>query len=320
MSDAQQDAPSTTRSAVITPRNIYPDVAVPVLTQNPYKKKRVATNQEEAEEDWIKFGYPNKFEWAFAVGKLSGADYEPDADVHQSVPTPSNRNDDADENPQPNSAEESCGTYDSYATPVPNKTVINTDNSTILVTAVSPEVTEDPTKWDSIPLYDDSAGFGSVANGQSDTQDDVVLREERRVKAVTDLANRLYRYHKACLALIRAKSPKWQPLLYIRQELFAEKMANLAFQLMKSSMPAHLMSASAIKTHFCLENDDMADFVERMSLYDMSRVVFDYADRTHDAKSVMVVHQSSTTDVTLKVCYKWRGRPPCYNTTDYGQF
>ena len=97
-------------------------------------------------------------------------------------------------------------------------------------------------------------------------------------------------------------------------------MANLAFQLMKSSMPAHLMSASAIKTHFGLENDDMADFVERMSLYDMSRVVFDYADRTHDAKSVMVVHQSSKIDVTLKVCYKWRGRPPCYNTTDYGQF
>ena len=88
-------------------------------------------------------------------------------------------------------------------------------------------------------------------------------------------------------------------------------MANLAFQLMKSHMPVHIMSASAIKTHFDLENDMMADFVERMSLYDMSRVVFDYADPKHDAKSVIVEHQSSKIDVTLKVCYKWRGRPPC---------
>ena len=153
--------------------------------------------------------------------------------------------------------DESCETYDSYLTPVPVKTDSNTDNTAVPVSDVRTEdVADDPTKWDSIPLYDDSAGFGFVPVKQSYTQTEITAREETRVKSVSDLADRLYRYHKACLALIRANAPKWFPLIYIRQELFAEKIANLAFHIKMSSAPTHIMTANAIKTHFGLENDE----------------------------------------------------------------
>lgn len=171
------------------------------------------------------------------------------------------------------------------------------------------ELTNDITNWSFIPLNEDDSVLGTIDALDIDMDLRLEDREEVRKMCVTALANRMFRYHAATLALIRKYAPTYSPTVYIRQEMFAEKILSLAYRINISPLPVHIMSANAIKHSFDLECMDVAEFVEKMAFYDESYVVYEHEKPTHDISSIMVVHKSSKCSKTIKVCYRTKKDP-----------
>ena len=174
------------------------------------------------------------------------------------------------------------------------------------------QAVQDPTNWAFIPLYTHNEQLGVTIDLEAIVTNhsrNLSEKEKVRQKQVLALGMRMYRYKLATLALIKRHSPPNQRNLYIKQELFAEKVANLAIDVVQSQMPVDIMSANAIQTFFKIDAHNVALFIERMGHYDESEVTFDYAAQNHDAKSIMVVHRSSVTTKTLTVCYRWSRHP-----------
>ena len=171
------------------------------------------------------------------------------------------------------------------------------------------EFCNDVTNWDHIPLNDDNSVLGTIDTLDINMDLRLEDREEVRKMCVTALANRMFRYHAAALALIRKYAPPCSPSVYIRQEMFAEKILSLAYRINMSPLPVHIMSANAIKESFDLESMEVAEFVERMAFYDESYVIYELEKPTHDISSIKVVHKSSKCNKTIKVCYRTKKDP-----------
>ena len=168
---------------------------------------------------------------------------------------------------------------------------------------------KDPLNWEFIPLNSDCAKFGDIPilglSEWKEQQDILNHRNFVRESDVIALANRMYRYREATIRYIRRETPKTNPDLYAKQELFAEKIGALAYRVALSSMPIDLMSAKRLKSLLNLDNDDIAKFIEMMGFYEESYVKFDHKKGTYDPKQVMVVHKSSNVSEEITVVYKW---------------
>ena len=168
---------------------------------------------------------------------------------------------------------------------------------------------KDPLNWEFIPLNSDCAGFGDIPilglSEWKEQQDILNNRNFVRESDVIALANRMYRYREAAIRYIRRETPKTHPDLYVKQELFAEKIGALAYRVALSSMPIDLMSAKRLKTLLNLDNDDLAKFIEMMGFYEESYVKFDHEKGTYNPKQVMVVHKSHTVSEEITAVYKW---------------
>ena len=125
------------------------------------------------------------------------------------------------------------------------------------------------------------------------------------VHELAALANRMHRYREAAVKFIRRETPKAFPDLYLKQELFAEKIGALAYRVALSSMPLDLMSARRLKIHLNLENDDLAKFIEMMGFYEDSDVKFDHEFGMHNDKQVIVIHKSKYVPEEITAVYKW---------------
>ena len=169
---------------------------------------------------------------------------------------------------------------------------------------------QDPLNWEFICLNEDHGDFEAMGLNALRTQDlsytGLREAEEARNTYVMNVAKRMFRYRQITVGLIRKNAPEFQPNLYIKHELFAEKIGSLAYRVATDSAPIHLMSAERLKSHLNLDNEDLAIFIERMAYYDVSEVIFDYEDDGHDAKQVMVVHKSTHTSKEFTEIYKWK--------------
>ena len=95
-------------------------------------------------------------------------------------------------------------------------------------------------------------------------------QERNRSDSVAKLANRMYRFHRLTLSLIQllVEDGEGSRCDYASQEMFAEKVGNLSYQICLSKKPVHLMSWQQIKLEFMIETDEVAMFVQKLSLYE----------------------------------------------------
>ena len=306
-----------------------PDESAAVLSQIVYSRgpAQLETSQDAKEEEWIKQGYVSKFDWAVENKKIQIDELDPDQetiDPHNTQITVNRhlaRTDDkaillgcAGSSPVTSDSDESTHNTGNDQTVLGrrNTTTVHPFDRIAYINQMNQTV-QDPTNWAFIPLYAHYDQLGEsidleavmkMASAQEREEEENV-----RQKEVLALGKRMYRYKLATLALIKRHTPSNQKNLYIKQELFAEKVSNLAIDIVQSKMPVHIMSANAIQKSFKIDAQNIAQFIERMGFYDKSEVTFDYAERNHDAKSIMVVHRSSVTTKTLTVCYRWSRHP-----------
>ena len=292
------------------------------ITNNPYKKQRrnvqgdkmpseisfVRRAQGEAidneeEEEWIMEGYASKYEWALGTGLIDFEDY-----ADEGYPTPPRED---DEQPDDKDGREKGGekTQKEEGEEERMKEEEKGGEDEGLLCNMTKkrynELENDPTNWSFIPLNDEHSIFGSIYTADLDMDRKLVRRERERKMGVLALANRMFRYHMATVALIKKHAPAYSPNVYIRQELFAEKILNLAFRINMSPLPVHIMSASAIKDSFGIKCMELAEFVEKMGFYDESYVVYEKKEPTHDIRSIIVVHKSLKLEKSFKAFYRW---------------
>ena len=169
---------------------------------------------------------------------------------------------------------------------------------------------EDPFTWKCIVLNDDLPFFGPMridnVRVRNMSYTELHDAEDERKNDVLCLAQRMFRYRQIAVAWIRKNSLERCPDVYIKHELFAEKIGALAYRVAIDKKPIHLMSAQRINMHMNLKNPDLAIFIERMAFYEESMVKFDFELTTHNVKQVMVVHKSSNTEHEMTVIYKWK--------------